>query len=91
MEDEEKEFEMEVECFNCGKINYVYPNLDPVEETYEATINSTALFEEATDHIFAELVKDGFAPNSSAIRQVIRYFSEFCEKKADEMFGGTKE
>ena len=83
--EEEKEFELEIKCFNCGEINVVY-GLDPFEEAYIVTLDTEETFNESVDYIFGELVKDGFAPNSSAIRQVLRYFSQFVEKKAEEMF-----
>ena len=86
--EEDREFSMEVECFHCGTLNYVHVEpFSPTEEIYAETVDCEGLFGEATDFIFGELVKDGFAPNSSAIRQVIRYFSDFCEQKAIEMFG----
>ena len=86
--EEDREFEFEVECFHCGTINHVYAEpINLIEEVYAEAVECEGLFNEATDYIFGELVKDGFAPNSSAIRQVIKYFSDFCEQKAIEMFG----
>lgn len=81
---EEREFELDIECYHCGTINSLPDEMidaiqDAIVEVEELSIGieDTVCTDDAVDYIFDELVKDGFAPTAGAIRAVLRYFHGF--------------
>lgn len=71
------------ECPNCTHIldvnmKTVYELMDHV---YDHVLDCPECFNEAVDKIFSNFVLDGFAPNSSAIRQCLKYFDMFLVNK----------
>jgi hypothetical protein len=83
---EEEKFDLSITCWNCEKKNGIPDELlDMITKVEEIKIGLeyTVSTDDAIDYIFNELSKDGFVPNTSAIRQVLRYFYEFIMYKAN--------
>jgi hypothetical protein len=55
------------------------------DHTYDHIMGCETCFDQAADYIFTQFVKDGFAPNSSFLRQALKYFDRFCISKHDKL------
>jgi hypothetical protein len=89
-EEKEKEYNIWISCPDCH-LNFAIDDIiDTLTEvSYTSTVavdlqtDEHITSDEAVDYIFNELMRDGFVQNTSAIRQVLRYFYEFIMYKAN--------
>lgn len=90
------EKKIEFECPECQhpltvEINYGEVDDELPEHIYDHIMRCDTCFDQAADYVFTQFVKDGFAPNSSFLRQALKYFDRFCIERHDEFEDGEDE
>lgn len=70
-----------VECPHCQEVIQI----DVVQHLFDHVMYCNVCYTQLVDYIFSEFVKDGFAMNSSFIRQSIKYMLQFMDKKFEEL------
>jgi hypothetical protein len=77
---------IQFECPNCTHILAI--NAETLNKImnhmYDHVMDCEVCFNEAIDMIFSNFLKDGFAPNSSAIRQCLKYFDKHLLEKMED-------
>lgn len=72
----------DIPCPTCGTIIEVHVE---TEHVFDHVMECQGCYDAAVDYIFSQFVQDGFAMNSSFIRQTFKYLIEHLHEKLDEL------